>query len=540
MPRQEAKALPRLEMAAPITCQLSGAESDVRFSLGGEQLAHERFHCVSPELITGSRGAGGRSRGHGETENNFHVPNYQIKESPKRTDSDEFSLLTLLFKAPPCLSLIEIHKLEYIKKQYLYRHLDLTLIRQSYRLLLRYHVKFRPGTLPFTLFLSLLGGITPLSIDMNLPALQLTAAAYHVSPASASLTLSLFLAGFALGPLILGPLSDRYGRRPMLLLGVGLFTLAGIGCALAPTFPILLLCRVIQGLGAGTGYSMPLAIIRDCFEKTEARVQMSYVSTVMALAPMIAPNLGIVVLSVASWHWIYGSLVIAGFLLFTLIYLCFSESMPPERAQRLDLETLVTNYRTVISHPVCLGYSLIAALNLGCMFCYITSSPLIMMDVLGVPTVYYGWTFASTAVGIMAGSFLNGKLLDLRFSAERLLSLGLTVSVSTALGLLAIGAFQNAHVYNILPLLIVSSASVGFIWPNASQGMLQPMPHMAGTASALLSAMRMGTGALGGFLTSQTYHHSTINMSAIMVTFSFGSFLCYLPLLRAQARRSTG
>jgi DHA1 family bicyclomycin/chloramphenicol resistance-like MFS transporter len=189
-------------------------------------------------------------------------------------------------------------------------------------------MRIRTESFLFTLFLSALGGMTPLSIDMSLPALASIGQSLHVSAAAVGLTLSFFLAGFALGPVVLGPISDRFGRRPVLLAGTTLFAVAGTGCAVAHALPWLLFWRLLAGVGAGASATLALAIVRDLFDGITARVRLSYVSTVGTLAPMIAPTLGALILTHAGWRTIYGTLAVTGFILLAVITFGFEEPCP--------------------------------------------------------------------------------------------------------------------------------------------------------------------------------------------------------------------
>jgi DHA1 family bicyclomycin/chloramphenicol resistance-like MFS transporter len=394
-------------------------------------------------------------------------------------------------------------------------------------------MRIRPDSVVFVILLSALGGLTPLSIDMGLPALQAIGHSLQVSPASAALTLSLFLVGFAFGPVILGPLSDRFGRRPILLAGCSLFALAGIGCAVASSLPVLLFWRLLEGIGAGAGSTLSVAIVRDLFDGATARSRLSYVATVGSIAPMIAPTLGAIVLAYLGWRAIYGFLAAAGLLLFVAVQLGFAESHPKIDKAALHPGRLAANYARIFRHRLCLGYTLVAALNFGCMFSYISSSPLVMMGVLGVSPSRYGWTFAATALGIMAGAFLNGRLNARGFSATMLLNFGLGLSLISALSLLVISFTGAATVATILPLLVVNTFSVGFIGPNATQGVMHPVPDIAGVASAVLGSTRMLTGALAGVIVAFLFDtHTAQAMAESMTFFSLASLAVYIGIVR--------
>ena len=390
-------------------------------------------------------------------------------------------------------------------------------------------MRIRPDSVFFIILLSALGGLTPLSIDMGLPALQSIGHSLQVSSASAALTLSFFLVGFAFGPVVLGPLSDRFGRRPVLLAGCGLFAVTGIGCAIAASLPVLLLWRLLEGIGAGAGSTLSLAIVRDLFDGATARARLSYVATFGSIAPMIAPTLGAIVLAWLGWRAIYGVLAMAGVLLFIAVLIGFVESHPKIDPTALQPARLAANYARIFRHRLCLGYTLVAALNFGCMFSYIASSPLVMMGVLGISPTYYGWTFAATAAGIMIGAFTNGRLSARGISGSALLQTGLGLSLLSALALLAVACSGAASVRTLLPLLVVNTFSVGFIGPNATQGVMHPMPDIAGVASAVLGSMRMLTGALAGVIVSFLFDgHTARAMAESMTVFSLASVAAYL------------
>jgi MFS transporter, DHA1 family, multidrug resistance protein len=398
-------------------------------------------------------------------------------------------------------------------------------------------MRIRPDSVVFIILLSALGGLTPLSIDMGLPALQSIGHSLQVSPASAALTLSFFLIGFAFGPVVLGPLSDRFGRRPILLAGSSLFALAGIGCALSPSLSILLFWRLLEGIGAGAGSTLSLAVIRDLFDGATARVRLSYVATVGSIAPMIAPTLGAIVLGAFGWRAIYGFLATAGLVLVLSVFFGFAESHRKVDKTALQPAKLAANYARIFQNRICIGYALVASLNFGCMFSYISSSPLVMMGVLGVSPAYYGWTFAATALGIMAGAFTNGRLNARGIVPSTLLGFGLGLSTISALSLLAVSYSGWASVATLLPLLVLNTFSIGFIGPNASQGVMHLVPDIAGVASAVLGSTRMFAGAMAGVVVAFLFDNRTAHaMAESMTLFSVASLVVYWSVVRVAER----
>lgn len=394
-------------------------------------------------------------------------------------------------------------------------------------------MRIPPQTFLFTVFLGALGAILPLSIDMGLPALGAVSQALATTPAMATLTLSVFLAGFALAPILLGPLSDQYGRRPVLLAGTAVFTLAGLACAAAPTIEVLLGGRLIQGAGAGAGLVSVLAIVRDLFTGPLARARLAYVRVVQTIAPMVAPTLGAWVLALLGWRGIYGTLAVSGALLFLVILFGFEESSSVERRTVFRPATLLRNYGRVARHPVAMGYVLVNAFSFGALFAYISGSPLVMMSVFRVAPERYGLLFACTAFAIMAGAFLSGRLSTRGVAPEKMLVAGLWGTSLAVVLLSSLTLTGHASVATLMPLLVLATFSVGLIFPNASHGVLEPLPDIAGAASALLSFIQMGCGSLAGALVATFYDgHSPLAMIGVMTGFALLALAVYYVVVR--------
>jgi DHA1 family bicyclomycin/chloramphenicol resistance-like MFS transporter len=400
--------------------------------------------------------------------------------------------------------------------------------------------RLRPETIAFSLLLSALATLASLATDMGLPVLGATAASLGVTAGRAALTLSVFMAGFALGPLVVGPLSDHYGRRPLLLAGCATFAACGALAALATSLGALLAWRTLMGVGAGACQVLVVATVRDLFTGAEARVRQSYVNLAAGLAPVLAPSLGVVVAGVGGWRMIYVSLAVAGLVLLALAALGLAESSPRRVDATLTLATTLRSYARVLGHPVSFGYVLVGALNFGSLFAYVSGSSLVLIDVLHVGPRTYGVLFACTSLGLMAGALLNARLTRRGLTPHRLVTWGLAASTGAALFLLALTLLDLLDVALLVPLAIVGFVGYGVVRPHTSQGALEPMPEIAGVASAVLSAVQMVAGALASAAVAALFDGaSALAMTAPMALSASGAAMLYFARVRpAEAARS--
>ncbi len=351
----------------------------------------------------------------------------------------------------------------------------------------------------YVVLLGTLAALPPLGIDMGLPALPGLQAGLAVSPARATETLSVFLLGFAIGPVLLGPLSDRYGRKPLLLFGLGVFTATAVGCALASSIQTLLAFRLAQGVGAGAAAALPAAIVRDAFAGDLGRTRQSQVTLVNAVAPLAAPLIGAAVLRVGDWRTVYGVLTAVGGLLLAASLLGYEETAPPRDTKSAGVLTALTRgYRAILADRQYVVGTLILALSFGGMFAYIASSSLVFIGLYGVSAAVYSLLFAVTAAGTVGGAALNGALVGRGLAGPMLLRAGLGLSAAAALGLSLIAGTALATLPAVAALLVVSNFSAGVVMPNATHEALLHQGHVAGSAAALQRAGQMLVGAAAG------------------------------------------
>ena len=397
----------------------------------------------------------------------------------------------------------------------------------------------RPGSVAFTILLSALATLASFATDMGLPVLGETAASLGVTPGQAALTLSVFLAGFAIGPLVVGPLSDHYGRRPSLLSGCAAFAVCGGLAASSNSLAALLVWRTLMGIGAGACQVLVVAIVRDLFTGSEARVRQSYVNLAAGLAPMLAPSLGVLVAAVGGWRAIYAALSLGGFVLVLIAARRLGETAPRRVDATLTVRTALRHYARVVRHPVSFGYVLVGALNFGALFAYVSGSSLVLIELLHVSQRVYGALFACTALGLMVGALLNARLIGRGTASGRLIAAGLGAVVGSAVLLLAVTLSGSLRVEVIVPLAIIGFVGQGMVRPHTSQGALEPMPEIAGVASAVLSAMQMVVGAIASATVAAMFDGTSATaMTAPMAVCALGAAAVYLGGVRRAERRA--
>ena len=392
---------------------------------------------------------------------------------------------------------------------------------------------FNVHRLGFTAFLGGLSALSALSIDMALPSLALIQSDFGASQSQAAAAIAIFLAGFSTAPLAVGPLADRFGRKPVMLAGLALFTLCAVGCALASSIGALLGFRLIQGFGAGAVGILPRAIIRDLFEGRESRLQIAAVSLVFSVAPLIAPTIGAGILAVGSWRMIYFLLTGVGGVLAAAGFALFKESHPVDMRRSLQPATIVAGYRRALTSRMCVGFAIVNGLVFAGLFAYVNTSPLLFIEGYGVSKAGFAGLFAITASGVIVGSSLNNGLLRLHARPKAVLDAALALATLAGLVLLAIGvAGVGSPLIVALPVMLYISL-FGLVFPNASHEAVHPLPEIAGVASAVLVTVQMLFGALGGATAAAHYRNaSPLSIGLVMSIGALGAAALYAFWLR--------
>jgi DHA1 family bicyclomycin/chloramphenicol resistance-like MFS transporter len=349
--------------------------------------------------------------------------------------------------------------------------------------------------LRLVLVLGFLIALGPLTIDMYLPALPTITSDLATSAAAVQLTLTGTLAGIGLGQLLVGPVSDAYGRRRPLLAGVGLHILASALCVIAPNLAVLGTLRVLQGLGAAAAGVVAMAIVRDLFDGLAFAKLFSRLMLVMGAAPILAPTLGGIVLSWTSWRGVFVVLAAFGVAIITVGALALPETLPRDRRRNGGVRGTVRDYLRLFGDRAYLGLIVVAGLTMAAMFAYVAGSSFVFQEQYGLNEQQFGFTFGAGAAGLIAATQLNVRLLR-RWTPAQILVSALGFGAIAGLVLLLFAATGFGGLAGVLVPLWSVIAAGGLAIPNAPALALSRHGEAAGTAAALLGAVQFGTGAL--------------------------------------------
>lgn len=371
--------------------------------------------------------------------------------------------------------------------------------------------RLRPGSLALAALLTALVAYGPISTDMYLPSLPALARAFETDMAGVQLTLSVFLIGLAGGQLVYGPLSDRFGRRPVLLVGLVLYLAASLACVMVTGIEALVAARFVQAIGACAGQVVGRAIVRDVYGRDGAARIFAYMGMAMGLVPTLAPILGGYL--EAAFGWQANFLFLAGFGALVLLAVAtgLGESNRSRNPEATRPGPVLRAYAGLLADRRYLGYVLAATCMYSGLFAFISGSSFVLIEFIGLPPQVYGYCFGAVAFGFMCGALAAGRLttrlgLDLLIRAGALLG---CVAGLTGLGL-AVAGIANAVA--ITAPMVVFAMGMGLVLPNAQAGAIGPYPHMAGTAAAMLGFAQMGLAAGFGILVGHAHDGTQLPM----------------------------
>ncbi|WP_275547173.1 Bcr/CflA family multidrug efflux MFS transporter [Pseudomonas sp. Marseille-Q0931] len=364
------------------------------------------------------------------------------------------------------------------------------------------------------LILGALCAFGPLAIDFYLPSFPTLAQQFGTDVEHIQLSLAAYFIGIAIGQLFYGPLADRFGRRVPLLVGVALFTVASLACALAPNLEWLVAARFVQALGGCAGMVITRAVVRDLCDPLASAKVFSQLVLVMGLAPILAPLGGGLLLNTLGWPAIFHSLAIFAGLCLLAVLLWLPETRPKD-LQPAPLSGAFGQYRALLGNAPFMGYSLAGGVAMAGMFAYIAGSPFIFIELYGVPAEHYGWLFGSNAAGFVVMAQVNARLVR-NGGPARWLRRMVLVYLASGLSLLALALWQPAQLWPLLIPLFICVASLGCVLPNATACAMAGQGRHAGSASGLLGSMQFSVAAGASALVAYLHDGSAMPMALVI------------------------
>lgn len=377
--------------------------------------------------------------------------------------------------------------------------------------------------------LAVIIALGPLSVDLYLPAMPSMRLFFDTDISNVQLTLSSYLLGFSIFHLLCGPLSDRFGRKPVLLGGLALYSVMSVFCAMAQSIEQLIVFRFFQAMGACCAPTLGRAIVRDVYPPHEAVKALAYVSSLMAVAPVIAPTLGGVMIQYFTWASTFWVLVGAGLVAMLVTIFFVPESLPQK--QSLQLSNIIKNYTVLIQHPLFLGHVLSSSFIYASAFAFLSGASFILIDFMGVPSSQFGMYFLFVVAGYVTGNLFTARFA-FAWPVERIYWISIALSAGAALFMVVASLMQWYKPLWFVAPIFFSTLGIGLILPRAMAESLKPFADMAATTSALMGFLQMSIASMAGWLVGHFLHDNPLPLALVLLGAAVAAGVCYWVLLR--------
>ncbi len=382
------------------------------------------------------------------------------------------------------------------------------------------------------LLLAMVSALGPVAMQILLPAIPILKESFEVSTAVAQLTLSLSMASIAVATLVYGPLSDRYGRKPVLIAGIVITIIGSILCVLAPGIETLIAGRVVQAAGGAVGMVVARAIVRDVYDAREAASVIATLVMVMVVMPMLSPAIGGELMVRYDWHSVFVSVAVVSAILLWLLLYALPETLQ-EPVAFTGVSNMMRTYVTLLQAPIFRGYGFSVAFVSVVYFTFISAAPEIMVNVLHRPATEYGYYFISVPLGFMIGNYVT-RHFGRRYGIHRMIDYGSRISIVgivLALLLQLLGLTHPAALFLPIALAIFGN---GITLPNAQAGAINAAPKLAGSASGLTGFMQMALSAVSAQIVALVFNGTVYPMLILMLIASVFSLLSFRMLVPAD------
>jgi DHA1 family bicyclomycin/chloramphenicol resistance-like MFS transporter len=384
----------------------------------------------------------------------------------------------------------------------------------------------RHGNIGMLVVLAILLGFASISTDLFLPALPTMQAQLGARVGALHFVISAYLLGFAFGQLGWGPISDRYGRRGPIAVGVLVFVLGSAGCALSTSAAEVIGWRVIQALGASAGVALARAMIRDLYDRDDAARTLSTLMTVMAVAPLLGPLVGAQILESASWQAIFWTLVAIGLVTFAAV-MTLPESLPSEKREHVSLLSAISGYGEILTNTRLLAYAAVIGFFYVAIFASVAGTPFVLIEYFGASPQTYSLIFSAGIIGLMGANTLNARFVR-RIGSDRMLRLGALGAGLFGLALLVTSLADMGGVVAFVVLQFLFTAMNGLILANGVAGALASVYTRAGSASAVVGAIQYGSGMIGSAAVGLLADGTPTAMALVMAIGGIGASLMAL------------
>lgn len=389
----------------------------------------------------------------------------------------------------------------------------------------------KKGELSLILLLTTLVAMGVLSISMYIPSLPAIGDDFGVPAADVQLTMSSFLFGIAIGQLVYGPLSDRFGRRPVILVGLISYAVTSLLCALTYDIDSLIIARFLQGFGACTGPVIARAIVRDRFKGETAIKAFSFIATALAVAPAIAPIIGGFLQVTFGWRWIFGAFVVFGLFLWILSYRKLAESNHHLVMDALQPKRLIKTYYGLLVNRMFMGHALASSLIFSGLFSYTATAPFLFITELGIEPETFGILMIFNVSGYALGSYLSGRLIGV-FTSRQIIILSMFIALTGGASMFALSG--ELTLPRVLGPMMIYMTGLGLNLPPSMSTALQPFPRVAGSASALIGCLQMGFAGFFAFIIRDFYDATAYPLGVLSLCLALSGIVVYLILIRGK------
>ncbi|MFK4542593.1 DHA1 family bicyclomycin/chloramphenicol resistance-like MFS transporter [Streptomyces tendae] len=403
-----------------------------------------------------------------------------------------------------------------------------------------------PSTLPaarrisllVTLILGSLTATPPLAMDMYLPALPEVTRSLSAPAATVQLTLTACLAGMALGQIVVGPMSDKWGRRRPLLAGLAVYVVATALCAVAPNVELLVAFRLVQGLAGAAGIVIARAVVRDLYDGVAMARFFSTLMLISGVAPVVAPLIGGQILRVTDWRGVFVVLVVVGVVLGVVVWARLPETLPVEERHAGGVGDTLRAMRGLLADRAFTGYMLAGGFAFASLFAYVAASPFVMQEIYGASAQTFSLLFGLNSIGLVVVGQINGKILVGRVRLDRVLGLGLVIVIAaaTVLLLMSLGVFGEVGLGPVAAVLFVLMSAMGISLPNTQALALMRVKTSAGSASALLGTSSFLIGAVASPLVGIAGEDTAVPMAVVQLVAAVVALGFLVTLCRPSAK----